>query len=115
MLSLGKVNVWGVSDGGGYLSTCARWIPDQLSAAVTVSGAGHMDSPEACRLQEALADRLVAAVAVRFEMADIHRKGAELAILGIAAVDLHRPRDTLRNANRRVQPVPLVKNTSSTW
>ena len=39
--------VWGVSGGGGYVSACARLIPDRLSAAVIVSGAGPMDSPEA--------------------------------------------------------------------
>jgi len=46
-LGLGKFAVWGVSGGGGYVSACARLIPDRLSAAVIVSGAGRMDSPEA--------------------------------------------------------------------
>jgi len=46
-LGLGKFGVFGVSGGGGYVSVCARLIPDRLSAAVIVSGAGCMDSPEA--------------------------------------------------------------------
>lgn len=46
-LGLGKFGVFGVSGGGGYVSACARLIPDRLSAAVIVSGAGRMDSPEA--------------------------------------------------------------------
>jgi pimeloyl-ACP methyl ester carboxylesterase len=46
-LELGKFAVWGVSGGGGYVSACARLISDRLSAAVIVSGAGPMDSPEA--------------------------------------------------------------------
>jgi pimeloyl-ACP methyl ester carboxylesterase len=46
-LGLGKFAVWGISGGGGYVSACARFIPDRLSAAVIVSGAGRMDSPEA--------------------------------------------------------------------
>ncbi len=46
-LGLGKFGVWGVSGGGGYVSACARLIPDRLTAAVIVSGAGRMDSPEA--------------------------------------------------------------------
>jgi pimeloyl-ACP methyl ester carboxylesterase len=46
-LRLGKFGVFGVSGGGGYVLTCARWIPDRLTAAVIVSGAGCMDSPEA--------------------------------------------------------------------
>lgn len=46
-LGLGKFGVFGVSGGGGYVSACARLIPDRLSAAVIVSGAGCMDSPEA--------------------------------------------------------------------
>jgi pimeloyl-ACP methyl ester carboxylesterase len=46
-LGLGKFAVWGVSGGGGYVSACALLIPDRLSAAVIVSGAGRMDSPEA--------------------------------------------------------------------
>jgi len=46
-LGLGKFGVFGVSGGGGYVSACARWIPDRLTAAVIVSGAGQMDSPEA--------------------------------------------------------------------
>jgi pimeloyl-ACP methyl ester carboxylesterase len=44
---LGKFAVWGISGGGGYVSACARLIPERLSAAVIVSGAGRMDSPEA--------------------------------------------------------------------
>ena len=47
MLGLHKFGVWGVSGGGGYAAACARLIPDRLTAAVIVSGAGHMDSPEA--------------------------------------------------------------------
>ncbi len=46
-LGLGKFGVFGVSGGGGYVSACACLIPERLSAAVIVSGAGHMDSPEA--------------------------------------------------------------------
>jgi pimeloyl-ACP methyl ester carboxylesterase len=46
-LRLGKFAVWGVSGGGGYVSACARWIPDRMSAAVIVSGAGLMCSHEA--------------------------------------------------------------------
>jgi pimeloyl-ACP methyl ester carboxylesterase len=46
-LGLGKFGVLGVSGGGGYVSACARLIPERLSAAVIVSGAGPMDSPEA--------------------------------------------------------------------
>lgn len=46
-LGLGKFGVFGVSGGGGYVAACARLIPDRLSAAVIVSGAGRMDSPEA--------------------------------------------------------------------
>ncbi len=46
-LGLGKFAVLGVSGGGGYVSACARRIPERLSAAVIISGAGYMDSPEA--------------------------------------------------------------------
>jgi pimeloyl-ACP methyl ester carboxylesterase len=46
-LGLGKFGVFGVSGGGGYVSACARWIPDRLAGAVIASGAGRMDSPEA--------------------------------------------------------------------
>jgi pimeloyl-ACP methyl ester carboxylesterase len=46
-LGLGKFGVFGISGGGGYISACALLIPDRLSAAVIVSGAGRMDSPEA--------------------------------------------------------------------
>jgi pimeloyl-ACP methyl ester carboxylesterase len=46
-LGLAKFAVLGVSGGGGYVSACARLIPDRLSAAVIISGAGLMDSPEA--------------------------------------------------------------------
>ena len=46
-LGFDRFGVFGVSGGGGYVSACARWIPDRLSAAVIVSGAGPMDSPEA--------------------------------------------------------------------
>ena len=46
-LGFEKFGVFGVSGGGGYVSACARWIPDRLTAAVIVSGAGQMDSPEA--------------------------------------------------------------------
>ena len=63
-LGLGKFAVLGVSGGGGYVAACARSIPDRLSAAVIVSGAGRMDSPEAraglpamARLQWGLAGR----------------------------------------------------------
>jgi pimeloyl-ACP methyl ester carboxylesterase len=46
-LGLDKFGVFGVSGGGGYVSACARLIPERLSAAVIASGAGPMDSPEA--------------------------------------------------------------------
>jgi pimeloyl-ACP methyl ester carboxylesterase len=46
-LGLGKFGILGVSGGGGYVSACACLIPDRLTAAVFVSGAGPMDSPEA--------------------------------------------------------------------
>jgi pimeloyl-ACP methyl ester carboxylesterase len=46
-LGLGKFALLGVSGGGGYVSACARLIHDRLSAAVIVSGAGPMNSPEA--------------------------------------------------------------------
>lgn len=46
-LGLGKFGLLGISGGGGYVSACARLIPDRLSSAVIVSGAGRMDSPEA--------------------------------------------------------------------
>ena len=46
-LGLGIFGLLGVSGGGGYVSACARLIPERLSAAVIVSGAGRMDSPEA--------------------------------------------------------------------
>ncbi len=46
-LGLGKFGVFGVSGGAGYVSACARFIPDRLSGAVIASGAGPMDSPEA--------------------------------------------------------------------
>lgn len=46
-LALRKFGVLGVSGGGGYVSACARLIPERLSAAVIVSGAGPMDTPEA--------------------------------------------------------------------
>jgi pimeloyl-ACP methyl ester carboxylesterase len=45
-LGLGKFGVLGVSGGAGYVSACARLLPDRLAAAVIVSGAGRMDSPE---------------------------------------------------------------------
>ncbi len=46
-LGLEKFGVFGVSGGGGYVSACARLIPERLTAAVIASGAGRMDSPEA--------------------------------------------------------------------
>jgi pimeloyl-ACP methyl ester carboxylesterase len=46
-LELGKFAVWGISGGGGYVLACAHSIPERLSAAVIVSGAGPMDSLEA--------------------------------------------------------------------
>jgi pimeloyl-ACP methyl ester carboxylesterase len=46
-LGLEKFGVFGISGGGGYVSACARFIPERLSAAVIASGAGRMDSPEA--------------------------------------------------------------------
>ena len=46
-LGLVKFALLGVSGGGGYVSACARLIPERLTAAVIVSGAGPMDYPEA--------------------------------------------------------------------
>ncbi len=46
-LGLDKFAVLGVSGGGGYVAACARFIPDCLTAALIVSGAGRMDWPEA--------------------------------------------------------------------
>jgi pimeloyl-ACP methyl ester carboxylesterase len=46
-LGMAKFAAWGVSGGGGYVLACARLIPERLSAAVIVSGAGRMDSPAA--------------------------------------------------------------------
>jgi pimeloyl-ACP methyl ester carboxylesterase len=46
-LGLGKFAVLGVSGGGGYVSACARLVPERLSGAVIISGAGFMGSPEA--------------------------------------------------------------------
>lgn len=63
-LGLGKFGVFGVSGGGGYVSACARLIPDRLSAAVIVSGAGQMDSPEA-RANFPATNRLVWGLAAR--------------------------------------------------
>jgi len=63
-LGLGKFGVWGVSGGGGYVAACARLIPDRLSAAVIVSGAGPMDSPEA-RASLATMGRLMWGLAAR--------------------------------------------------
>jgi pimeloyl-ACP methyl ester carboxylesterase len=45
-LGLGKFAVWGISGGGGYVSACARFIPDRLSAAVIVSGVGRWIRPK---------------------------------------------------------------------
>ncbi len=47
VLRLGKFGVFGVSGGSAYVSACACWIPERLTAAVIASGAGRMDSPEA--------------------------------------------------------------------
>ncbi len=63
-LGLGKFAVFGVSGGGGYVSACARWIPDRLSAAVIASGAGCMDSPDA-RACLPLMNRLMWGLAAR--------------------------------------------------
>jgi pimeloyl-ACP methyl ester carboxylesterase len=63
-LGLGRFAVWGVSGGGGYAAACARWIPERLSAAVIVSGAGHMDSPVA-RASMPAANRVMWRVAAR--------------------------------------------------
>ena len=59
-----KFGVMGVSGGGGYVSACARLIPDRLSAAVIVSGAGRMDSAEA-RAGLSTASRLMWWIAAR--------------------------------------------------
>jgi pimeloyl-ACP methyl ester carboxylesterase len=63
-LGLGKFAVWGVSGGAGYAAACACLIPDRLSAAVIVSGAGRMDTPEARASLSPMA-RLMWAVAAR--------------------------------------------------
>ncbi|MCL4561613.1 MAG: alpha/beta hydrolase [Chloroflexi bacterium] len=63
-MGLDKFGVWGVSGGGGYVSACARLIPDRLSAAVIVSGAGYMNSPEA-RASLPVMARLMWGVAAR--------------------------------------------------
>jgi pimeloyl-ACP methyl ester carboxylesterase len=63
-LGVGKFAVLGVSGGGGYVSACARLIPERLSAAVIVSGAGPMDSPEA-RASLPFMNRLMWGVAAR--------------------------------------------------
>ena len=63
-LGLEKFGVFGVSGGGGYVSACTRWIPDRLTAAVIVSGAGQMDSPEA-RASLPVMNRLMWGLAAR--------------------------------------------------
>jgi pimeloyl-ACP methyl ester carboxylesterase len=63
-LGLVKFGVLGVSGGGGYVSACARLIPDRLSAAVIASGAGRMDSPEA-RASLSIMGRLMWGLAAR--------------------------------------------------
>jgi pimeloyl-ACP methyl ester carboxylesterase len=63
-LGLVKFGVFGVSGGGGYVSACARLIPDRLSAAVIASGAGRMDSPEA-RASLSIMGRLMWGLAAR--------------------------------------------------
>jgi pimeloyl-ACP methyl ester carboxylesterase len=63
-LKLGKFGVFGVSGGGGYAAACAGLIPEQLTAAVIVSGAGWMDSPEA-RRSLPIMGRLVYGLAAR--------------------------------------------------
>ncbi|RPI88099.1 MAG: alpha/beta hydrolase [Chloroflexi bacterium] len=74
-LEVGKFGVFGVSGGGGYVSACTRLIPDRLSAAVIVSGAGPMDSPEAraslpamSRLMWGLAGRSVRMMGMFFRL-----------------------------------------------
>jgi pimeloyl-ACP methyl ester carboxylesterase len=63
-LGLEKFGVLGVSGGGGYSSACARWIPERLSAAVVVSGAGWMGSP-AARASLPVMNRLMWGLAAR--------------------------------------------------
>jgi pimeloyl-ACP methyl ester carboxylesterase len=46
-LGLARFAVVGVSGGGGYVSACARFIPERLAGAVILSGAGFMDSSTA--------------------------------------------------------------------
>jgi pimeloyl-ACP methyl ester carboxylesterase len=46
-LGLDKFGVWGVSGGGGYALACAALIPERLTGAAVVSGAGQMNSSEA--------------------------------------------------------------------
>jgi pimeloyl-ACP methyl ester carboxylesterase len=59
-----RFGVLGVSGGSGYVAACARWIPERLSAAVIVSGAGEMNSPEA-RASLARPNRLMWGIAAR--------------------------------------------------
>jgi pimeloyl-ACP methyl ester carboxylesterase len=63
-LGLGKFGVCGISGGSGYVAACARLIPDRLSSAVIVSGAGHMDSP-AARASLSAQGRLIWWIAAR--------------------------------------------------
>ena len=63
-LGIGKFAVLGVSGGGGYVSACARLIPERLTAAVIVSGAGPMHTPEA-RASLPAANRLMWGMAGR--------------------------------------------------
>ena len=74
-LGWGKFAVWGVSGGGGYVAACARLIPDRLSAAVIVSGAGPMDSPEARASLPAM-NRLMWGLAAR----SVHLMGLFLSV-----------------------------------
>ncbi len=45
-LGLDAFALLGISGGGGYISACARLIPERLTAAVIVSGVGLMNAPE---------------------------------------------------------------------
>lgn len=63
-LGLDQFGVFGVSGGAGYVSVCARLIPERLLGAVIASGAGQMGSPEA-RSGLPFAGRLMWGVAAR--------------------------------------------------
>lgn len=63
-LGLEKFGLWGVSGGSGYVLACARFIPERLTAAVIVSGAGAMTSP-AAKMSLASLNRIMWGIAGR--------------------------------------------------